>query len=120
MTQVRFLFDEDTANALIEGLLRREPAVDAVRVGQPGAPPRGTKDPELLLAAEAAGRTLVSNDRSTLPDHLADHFAGDHHTWGVILLRGGFPLGRYIEDLLMIWSATTAEEWQDRTDYIPY
>jgi len=120
VSQVRFLFDEDTANAFIDGLLRREPALDALRVGQPGAPPRGTKDPQLLLAAEALGRALVSNDRSSLPGHLKDHFTAGHHTAGVILMKIGYPVGRYLEDLLLIWSATTAEEWQDRTEYIPY
>src|SRR2546430_10500638 len=100
MSQVRFLFDECTANALIEGLQRREPAIDAIRVGQPGAPPRGTKDPELLMAAESLERTLVSNDRSSMPDHLADHFASGRHTWGVFLLKQGCPPGRAIDDLL--------------------
>ena len=66
MSQVRFLFDECTANVLIDGLQRREPAIDAIRVGQPGAPPRGTKDPDLLLAAESLGRTLVTNDRDAV------------------------------------------------------
>jgi hypothetical protein len=120
MSQVRFLFDECTANALVEGLQRREPAIDAIRVGQLSAPPRGTKDPELLMAAQALGRTLVSNDRSSMPDHLVAHFAGGHHTWGVVLMKEGYPVGRYIDELLTIWTAMTAEELQDSVMYIPF
>lgn len=119
MSQMRFLLDECTANALIEGLQRREPAIDALRVGQPGAPLRGTQDPELLLAAESLERTLVSNDRSSMPGHLIAHFTSGHHTWGVILMKEGYPTGRYIDELLLIWTAMTAEELQDSMMYIP-
>jgi len=120
MSQIRYLLDEDTSNALQAALLRREPGMDVIRVGQPGAPPRGTLDPDLLLAAESLGRMIVSNDRSTLPDHMAAHFAAGHHTAGVILMRGGYSLGRYVDDLVLVWAIETAEEWVDRTDYIPF
>lgn len=33
MSQLRFLFDEDTDPDLIDALLRREPTVDVMRVG---------------------------------------------------------------------------------------
>lgn len=94
--------------------------MDLIWVGQAGAPPLRTPDPGLLLAAEAAGRLLVSKDKRTMPKHLADHFAAGHHTWGVALMRIGFPLSRYFDDLRLIWQATEADEWRDRTDYIPY
>jgi hypothetical protein len=50
----------------------------------------------------------VSNDRSTLVDHLKQHFAAGHHTWGVILMREGYSVGRYLDDLLLVWSVMTA------------
>ena len=119
MTQVRFLFDEDTDPDLIAGLLRREPAIDILRVGWPGAPAEKTKDPEVLLAAEALGRFLVSRDKRTMPDHLRAHFEGGHHTHGVALLRNGFSFGVLLDELLMIWSCSEAEEWADVTVYLP-
>jgi hypothetical protein len=90
-----------------------------LRVGDPGAPPRETPDPDLLLAAQALGRVLLTNDRSTMPQHLVDHFAAGHHTAGVILMRKGFANAVYRDELLLIWGATTADEWIDCTDYIP-
>lgn len=42
------------------------------------------------------------------------------HTWGVILLRPRFSVGRFVEELMLVWFATTAEEWFDRVDVIPY
>ncbi len=119
MSQIRFFFDEDTDPDLIEAVLRREPAVDALRVGWPEAPPCGTQDPEVLLAAESLGRMLVSKDRNTMPGHLIAHFAADRHTHGVALLRKGFSFVAYIDSLLLLWSASEAEEWADATIYVP-
>jgi len=120
MTQLRFLFDEDTDPDLIEALLRREPAVDALRVGWEGAPAEGTLDPDVLLAAESLGRMLISRDKQTMPDHLAAHFAAGRHTHGVALLRQGFSFGTHVGELLMLWSASEAEEWIDATLYLPF
>jgi hypothetical protein len=119
MSRIRFLFDECTDPDLIEALLRREPIEDALRVGWPDAPPEGTLDPELLVLAESVNRVLVSNDRKSMPGHLADHFAAGRHTVGVILLRKYHSMRTYVEELLRLWSADEAEEWVDHTVYIP-
>jgi hypothetical protein len=100
-------------------LLLQEPGIDILRVGDAGAPPLRTRDPDLLLAAEAMGRALVSKDKRTMPGHLVDHFAAGHHTAGVLLMRQGFPVGRYVREILMRYRTTTADEWIDRTEYIP-
>jgi hypothetical protein len=114
-----FLMDECTDPALVAGLLIAEASIDIARVGGPNAPPGGTKDPDLIRAAAAVGRVLVSNDRSSMPAHLASHFAAGGHTAGVILLRGGYPLGRYVQEILGQWKTTSADEWIDRTIYLP-
>jgi hypothetical protein len=119
MSSPCFLGDENVPAELFAAL-RQQPGLDLLVVGEPGAPPLGTQDPDLLLAAEALGRLLLSMDRRTMPQHLADHFAAGHHTAGVALIRGGFTLAQVAQDILMIWSASTAAEWVDRTDYIPY
>lgn len=119
MSRIRYLFDEDTDPDLIDALLRREPTVEVTRVGWPEAPPSGTPDPELLVAAETLGCMLVSRDKQTMPDHLIAHFAAGRHTHGVALLREGFRLGRYVDELLLLWSVCEAEEWVDGTLYIP-
>lgn len=119
-TRVRFLCDEDTRWTFVYALRAKDPLLDVLRVGEAGAPPLGTLDPQLLLAAEVMGRCLISGDRSTMPQHRDAHFAAGRHTWGIILRRRGFSLARYIQDLHLIWEATTSDEWIDRTDYIPY
>jgi hypothetical protein len=120
MSILKFLCDEDTVKALITTLRQMEPSMDILRVGESGAPAAGTLDPDLLIAAETQQRCLISGDRSTMPIHMANHFAAGRHTNGVLLLRHGFPLARYVQDIVLIWHAMTAEEWVDATEYIPY
>src|SRR5262245_1608535 len=119
MSRPRFLCDEDQHPGLMAALRQLAPTLDVIRVGDPGAPQRGTLDPDLLLASEGLGRGLVSADKRTLPGHLIDHFAAGHHTAGVILLRGGYSLGRFAQEIVAQWAATTADEWVDRTIYLP-
>ena len=120
MSRCRFLFDEDVSLALTKALRQEQPAIDILHVGEAGAPPKRTPDSDLLVFAEATSRGLITRDRRTMPGHIADHLARGRHTWGVFILRRGFPLRRYIEDLLLIWSASEADEWQDRVESIPW
>lgn len=46
--KVRFLLDESESSRLKAALLHLNPAIDVLRVGDPGAPPLGTPDPEVL------------------------------------------------------------------------
>lgn len=90
-----------------------------IRVGDAGAPPSGTKDPDLLIAAEALGRVLVSNDKKSLPRHLANHYAAGRHTAGIMLMRKNFPLIAYAQAIQNHWATTSADDWIDRTVFIP-
>ncbi len=120
MAKPRFLLDEHVSRVVAHSLRQREPAIDVLLVGDVGMPPKGTRDPDLLIAAEGLGRILISTDRRTMPDHLRDHFLAGRHTAGVLLVRRNSALTACIDDLVLIWTATTADEWVDRTEYIPY
>lgn len=119
MNRPRFLIDEDTPPYLADALLQKESAVDIIRVGDPGAPASGTRDPDLLIAADRLGRVLITHDKSTMPGHLVDHFTAGRHTAGVMLVRQGFSLSRIVQDILNHWATTNADDWIDRTVYIP-
>ena len=56
-------------------------------IGDPDAPPRGTLDPEILLWCESQNFVLVTNNRRSMPVHLADHLASDHHTSGIFTIK---------------------------------
>lgn len=75
MSRLRLLLDENVPTAIEIGLRRRVASIEILLVGKPGAPTKGTLDPELLAWCEAAGLVLVTLDRRTMPDHFGDHLA---------------------------------------------
>ena len=119
MSQIRYLFDEHIAHPLRAGLHRREPAIDVLCVGDEGAPAKGTPDPELLLAVEGVGRVLVTSNRRTMPKHFVAHLARGHHTWGIFAIAPRATWLQIIDELILLWATTTADEWRDQFQYIP-
>jgi hypothetical protein len=117
---VRFLLDENLDPKVKIAALRLNPAADVLRVGDQGVPPLSTADPDLLRFCEVAQRILVTADRTTMPDHVNAHLAADGHIWGICLLRDGFSIYRIAQELLLIAEASTAEEWLDRIEWIPF
>jgi Domain of unknown function (DUF5615) len=118
--KVKFLLDENLPTRLKTALLRLNLQIDVVRVGEPSAPPTGTLDPEILIYLEASQRLLVTDDRSSMPGHLTDHWNKGGHIWGLLWTRPGTPISRLAQDLLLVWDATEIEEWRDLLDWIPF
>ncbi len=115
----RFLLDEHVNRAIQRQLRRLDVRIEVLAVGDPGAPSAGTPDPALLVWLEKEGYILVTENRSTMPTHLADHYAAGRHVPGIFWLRPGAGLGAIIEELYLIWSASEADEYRDRTLFIP-
>jgi hypothetical protein len=115
----RFLLDEHVNRAIQRQLRRLDAAIDVLAIGDPEAPPAGTLDPESLVWLETHGYILVTENRSTMPGHFADHLSVGRYVPGIFWLRSGVRLGRLIEELYLIWVASTAEEYQDTTLFIP-
>ena len=63
---------------------------------------------------------FLTMDKRTMPGHIADHLSARRHTWGVFTLRMGFSVPTLVDDLVLIWSATQAEDWQDRIEWLPW
>ncbi len=53
-----------------------------------------------------------------MPTHFARHWASTSGH-GVVLLREAIPIATAIEELVLIWSASEAEEWIGRLVWIP-
>jgi hypothetical protein len=117
--KVRFLLDENLPPRLKMALLRREPAMDVLRVSDPEAPPLGTPDPEILLFLERSQRLLITSNRVSMWKHLRAHWAAGRHLWGLFWLRRGATNRQIIDDVLLIWNASEAEEWFDRVGDLP-
>lgn len=117
------LCDESTHGNLAKAFHRRsrlgeQPEVDVLRVGEPGAPPFGTQDPQLLVWCEENDRILVSDDRNTLPVHLGNHLAAGRRSPGILLIKNDTTIPKVVESVVLI-VALEPELSRDRCVFIP-
>lgn len=106
--KIRFQADADLNQEIVDGLVRREPSVDFQTAHE--ASLRRLRDEQVLTLAANQGRILVSHDRRTMPKHFA-RFIERHECPGLFLVSQSLPVGLAIEALLLIWSASEADEW---------
>ena len=64
------------------------------------------------------GRILISHDHKTMPAHFA-RFLQSHSSPGLLIVPQNLDIGAVIEDLLIIWAASEADEWRDKVGYLP-
>ena len=114
--KVRFLADANLDQDIVAGLLRREPEID-FELPQ-GIISEGMTDPEVLAVAASLGRVLVTHDVRTMPRHF-EGFTRDRTCPGLILVPTRLPVGQVIEELLLIWMLSDAEEWTNRMRRLP-
>jgi hypothetical protein len=113
-----YLFDENVDAALIAGMRRFDPEVPVLAVGEPGNPPRGTLDPDILLWCEEWDCLLVTNNRHSMPIHLRDHLAAGRHIPGILLLNPGMRVGETTEALQLIAYASEPGEYRDQIRHL--
>jgi hypothetical protein len=110
--KVRFLADADLNRAIVSGVVRREHSVDFLTAQTAGL--RGMGDPEVLALAAERQRVLVSHDVGTIPAHLHAFWNAGKHNSGVFLIPQSLDVGRAIDEILLIWLASEASDWEDR------
>lgn len=114
--KIRFQADADFNQNVVRALRRRQPAIDFQTAEAAGL--RGLTDSEVLAIAGRDGRILVSHDRGTMPKHFAN-FLTVQHSPGVFILSQCLPISQAVEELLMFWEASEAEEWIDSIQALP-
>lgn len=112
----KFQADADLHFDIVAGVLRREPAVDFQNAQEVLA--ESLSDSIVLGRAAAEDRIVVSHDVSTMPAEFAA-FRAERHSPGLFLLPQSVPVGRAIEDILLIWATSDAHEWRDRITWLP-
>ena len=113
---VRYQADADLIQAIVSGVLRREPTIDFQTAFAAGL--EGVKDPGVLAIAAEQERILVSHDRKTMPSEFAS-FIVSNQSSGVIIVSRKLPTEVIIEELILIWAASSAEEWINRIAKLP-
>ena len=114
--RIRFQADADLDGRILKALKRAAPEIDIRTAAQAGL--TGLNDPDVLRIAAEAGRILVSQDRRTMPAHFA-RYVMSAPSPGVILLRSAVPIVTVREELILIFTASEAEEWSNRLVWIP-
>jgi hypothetical protein len=115
--KLRFLADADLNKAIVSGLLRREPSLDFLTAQSAGL--RGMIDSSVLELAARQHRALVSHDVGTMPAEFRAFRSAGKRTPGVFLVPQSVDVRIAIENLLLIWLASDAPEWEDRLTWLP-
>ena len=76
-------------------------------------------DPEVLALAAERQRVLVSHDAGTMPAHFRKFRNAGKHSSGVFLIPQSLDVGTAIDEILLVWLASEALEWEDRLVWLP-
>lgn len=98
-------------------MLRRNPALDVVRVQDAGL--RSADDPAVLAWAAAEGRVLVSHDVSTLTAFADARVKAGQPMPGLIEAGPDVPIATAIENMLLIAECSEPAELEGQVLYLP-
>jgi hypothetical protein len=116
---MKFLLDENLPTLYRTQLVRLAPSLTVWMIGDPGAPDRGTQDPVILDWCDKYGFILVTNNRASMPGHLANHLANDKHVPGILVFRPKTAIKEILDDLILITELSDTDEFRDQIVYIP-
>ena len=114
---IRLAADEDLDNHIVRGLRHRLPTVDIVRVQDAGL--ISAPDQKVLAWAAEAGRVLATHDASTMTAVAYSRIESGTPMPGVIIIPQWAPIGRVIEDLLMVVECSATADWENQVRFLP-
>jgi hypothetical protein len=91
--------------------------IDFVSANEAGL--EGVADSDVLALAAREDRIVVTSDLKTMPRHSGDFLQAHGQCPGVFLVKQSARLADVIEDLIMVWAASDADEWRNRIVEIP-
>src|SRR5262249_7359401 len=98
--------DHDVNEHILDGALRREPALEVLRARDVGLADR--PDDEVLEFAAARGMIVVSDDVNTMPAHAYARLAAGRPVAGLLMVKQTDPIGPIIDSLLSSAPTTAA------------
>ncbi len=117
MSRPRFLADHDLNEPIIDGVQRREPALEFIRARDVGMSDQ--EDAVVLAFAAEQGFIVVSHDVNTMPSAANRIIDAAGEMYGLLMVQQTKPIGPVIESLVLIWAATEAEEWPGQIRFLP-
>jgi len=113
---IAFQADNGIDQTIVRILWQAEPAIDFRTAAEVDL--HGLDDLTVLYLAALEKRILVSSDQSTMPRHFAE-FIQTETSYGLLIAPQSLNINIVVQELLMIWKASTIEEWINRISYLP-
>src|SRR5688572_17865221 len=114
---MRFLADENFDGRIVNGLRRRQPGIDLVRVVDVGL--SGLPDPELLTWAAEQDRVVLTHDVTTMVGYAYERVGRGERLPGVVEVSSELRVQEVIEDLTLLAAASLPGEWEGQVLYLP-
>ena len=112
MGEIRFLTDEDLKAAIYEGIVRRLPNLDILRVQDVGL--RTVRDPKVLEFAANQGRILLTHDVATMRGFAIERIVAEKPMPGLLEIGQYYPLGQAIDEIVLIAECSRPSEWDNQ------
>ncbi|HME05894.1 MAG TPA: DUF5615 family PIN-like protein [Bryobacteraceae bacterium] len=119
MAVIRYQADKDLRLQFVRAVRRLEPGIDFQAAQAAGLD--GMDDSSVLRQAAAEARILVSHDKRTMSRALASLRAQSIESPGIFLVIPQNVSVRLVaETLILVWAASSPEDWSNRITKIPF
>jgi predicted nuclease of predicted toxin-antitoxin system len=113
-----FAVDENFNMQIVNGVLRRLPEADVLRVQDAGL--EGANDPAVLEWAASERRVLLTHDVNTLTAFAYERITAGLPMAGVFEVSLRLPINVAIEDILLLAECSVEGEWEGKVTYLPF
>ena len=114
---LRFSADENLDIRIVQGLRGQAPEIDVVRVQEAGL--QAAPDLVVLEWAASEGRLVLTHDVSTMTGFAYDRVREGRSMPGLVQIPTRLPIGRAVDDLLILATASQPGEWEGQVVYLP-
>ena len=114
---IRFLADEDIKHQIYSGVRRRLPELDIIRVQDVGL--RTFRDERVLEFAAEENRILLTHDVSTMRAPAVARLMAGKPMPGVFEISQDLPIGRAVDEIVMIAECSRDDEWVGMIQFLP-
>lgn len=108
---IRLAADEDFNGDIVRGVLRRNAAIDIVRIQDAGL--SGAHDAAVLAWAAAEGRVQLTHDVATMTRHAYARVEAGLPMPGVFEVSQRVPIGAAMEDVLLVAECSRDRKWEE-------
>lgn len=114
---ISFVADEDFDNRIVRGLMRRNPDIDIIRIQDTHL--AGADDTEILEWVFQQKRIVLTHDVSTMTRYAYERINAGQSISGIIEVAQSIPIGKAIDDILIIATCSSIEELENQILFLP-